>query len=205
MPGESTCGDLAVVLDTGGPVLFAVIDGLGHGVEAATAARRAAAVLTDNRAEPLDVLMVLCHRALADTRGVAMSLAVIDTERGSLSDQSNDRGAEIRWTGVGNVDTCVIEATPTGPAIRANALLAGGIVGYHLPTLVPPQRVALRLGELLVMASDGIRSDFLDAIDLAKPAEQIAADVLASQAKESDDAVVVVARHRGSPPVTEPL
>lgn len=187
MPGESDCGDLAVVLDGGGSVVFAVIDGLGHGPEAAAAAGQAAAVLADNRAEPLDVLMVLCHRALTETRGVAMSLATVDL----------DRGVELRWTGVGNIDACVIEATPGGPAIRSNALLLGGIVGYHLPTLVQPQPQPLRLGELLVMATDGIRSDFLRAVDLSKTAKEIAADLLASQAKESDDAVVLVARHRG--------
>ncbi|MDN2495987.1 stage II sporulation protein M, partial [Nocardia nova] len=54
LPGQRVSGDRSVVLDAGdGSVLFAVLDGLGHGAAAADAADRAAQVLADNLAEPL--------------------------------------------------------------------------------------------------------------------------------------------------------
>jgi hypothetical protein len=190
MPGESVCGDHGVALDAGGAALFGVIDGLGHGAAAALAARRAARVLADNPAEPLDVLLLLCHRALADTRGGAVTLAGM----------AFDGGNQLRWLAVGNVSAWLIEAAPGGPAPRTTVLLAGGIVGYQLPATLQPQQAPMRSGDLLIMTTDGIRGDFPDSVDLARSAEQIAADVLAAHAKDSDDALVLAARYRGTPP-----
>jgi negative regulator of sigma-B (phosphoserine phosphatase) len=47
LPGQRVSGDRGIVLDVGGgAVLFAVLDGLGHGGAAADAASRAAQVLS---------------------------------------------------------------------------------------------------------------------------------------------------------------
>jgi hypothetical protein len=189
LPGQHVSGDRCVVLDAGsGGVLFAVLDGLGHGAAAADAADRAAQVLAENRAEPLDVLMVLCHRAMADTRGAAVSLALFDAA---------DR---IRWLGVGNVDSQVLTAGPVGLTIRATVLLTGGIVGYRLPQNLQPQTVSVRPGDLLLMSTDGIIIDSPDCIDLSKSTAEITADILTKHAKDTDDALVLAARHRGGPP-----
>ncbi|MGX1809775.1 SpoIIE family protein phosphatase [Nocardia sp. NPDC055321] len=186
LPGQRVSGDRSVVLDAGGgSVLFAVLDGLGHGAAAADAADRAAQVLAENRAEPLDVLMLLCHRAMSDTRGAAVSLALFDS------------GEKLHWLGVGNVESRVVAAAPGKPAVRAAALLAGGIVGYLLPPNLQPQTVPVRPGDLLLMSTDGITSDFADGIDLGKPTSDITAEVLARHAKDTDDALVLAARHRG--------
>ncbi|WP_327139918.1 SpoIIE family protein phosphatase [Nocardia sp. NBC_01327] len=186
LPGQRVSGDRSVVLDAGGgSVLFAVLDGLGHGAAAADASDRAAQVLAENRAEPLDVLILLCHRAMADTRGAAVSLALFDTA---------DR---LHWLGVGNVETRIVAAAPGKPAIRAAALLSAGIVGYLLPPNLQSQTVAVRPGDLLLMSTDGITSDYSDRIDLAKPTSEITADILARHAKDTDDALVLAARHRG--------
>ncbi|MFI1917689.1 SpoIIE family protein phosphatase [Nocardia sp. NPDC020380] len=186
LPGQRVSGDRCVVLDAGGgSALFAVLDGLGHGAAAADASDRAAQVLSENRAEPLDVLMLLCHRAMSDTRGAAVSLALFD---------SADR---LHWLGVGNVDSRVVAAAPGKPAVRAAALLVGGIVGYLLPPTLVSQTVSVRPGDLLLMSTDGITSDFADGIDLAKPASEITGEILAKHAKDTDDALVLAARHRG--------
>lgn len=186
LPGQKVSGDRSVVLDAGGgAVLFAVLDGLGHGAAAGEAAARAGQVLSENRAEPLDVLMVLCHRAMADTRGAAVSLALFSSE---------DR---LQWLGVGNVESRVVTAGPGKPALRATALLTGGIVGYLLPPNLQTQTVAVRPGDLLLMSTDGIVDDFVDAIDLAKSTADITADILGRHAKDTDDALVLAARHRG--------
>ena len=55
--GEATSGDLAVVTLLPEGALVAGIDGLGHGVEAARAARRAAEVVTESPTEDLVLLV----------------------------------------------------------------------------------------------------------------------------------------------------
>ena len=56
---------------------------------------------------------------------------------------------------------------------------------------------SIRIGDLLIMASDGIAEDHLDHIDFAASATVIAEQILAKHAKETDDAMVLAARHRG--------
>jgi len=186
LPGQQLSGDRGVVLDAGGgTALMAVIDGLGHGAAAADATDRAVRVLTENRGEPLDVLMVLCHRAMSDTRGAAVSLALFDEDA-------------IHWLGVGNVESRVLTAGPAGLAVRATALLTGGIVGYRLPPTLQPQTVRVRAGDLLLMATDGIVAEAAEGIDLAKSTADITGDLLARYAKDTDDALVLAARSRGS-------
>ncbi|MFC9994872.1 SpoIIE family protein phosphatase [Nocardia sp. NPDC127526] len=186
LPGQRVSGDRSVVLDAGGgSVLFAVLDGLGHGAAAADASDRAAQVLAENRAEPLDVLLLLCHRAMSDTRGAAVSLALFDA------------GDRLHWLGVGNVDSRIVAAAPGKPAVRAAMLVSAGIVGYRLPAHLQTQTIPVRPGDLLLMSTDGITSDFADGVDLSKPTSEITADLLAKHAKDTDDALVLAARHRG--------
>ncbi|MEU1980548.1 SpoIIE family protein phosphatase [Nocardia sp. NPDC019395] len=185
LPGQDVSGDRCVVLDTGtGSVLFAVLDGLGHGAAAAAAVDRASRVLAENRAEPLDVLMVLCHRAMSDTRGAAVTLALFSTQ-------------EAQWLGVGNVDSLVLTAGPTGPQVSATVLQSGGIVGYRLPPTLQPQSVTVRPGDLLLMSTDGVAVEPGAGIDLAKSTADIARELVDRHAKDSDDALVLAARVRG--------
>lgn len=185
LPGQDVSGDRALVLDTGAGVLFAVLDGLGHGAPAAEAADRAMAILTENCGEPLDVLMVLCHRAMVETRGAAVSLALIEP------------GETLQWLGVGNVDSRLLTLGPAGAELRATMLLTGGIVGYRLPSHLQPQTLPIRPGDLLLMATDGIVAVGPESLDLAKTATAIAGDLLARDAKDTDDALVLAARFRG--------
>lgn len=187
-PGEHVCGDqsIAVGID-GGAALFGVLDGLGHGPAAATAALTAADALRGARGERLEVLVQLCHRLLGGTRGVAMTVARIDFEPGQLS-----------WTGIGNVSANLVAKTISGTQVRSSARLTGGIVGYRIPDISPAQVVPIRTGDLLVIVSDGITEDHLDHIDFAAPAIDIAEQILSKHAKETDDALVLAARHRGA-------
>lgn len=122
-PREDVCGDHPIAVDVGGAAaLFGVIDGLGHGEGAAKAAQRAAEVVDEHRSEPLDAVMERCHLALTETRGVAMTLARMDFDTGTMS-----------WIGVGNVAADVVAKHPTGVEVRSSALLAGGIIGYRMP------------------------------------------------------------------------
>jgi negative regulator of sigma-B (phosphoserine phosphatase) len=187
-PGERVSGDQPIAVGVNGRgALVGVLDGLGHGEDAAKAALCGVDVLRGARSEPLEVLFRLCHRALAGTRGAAMTLAQIDLTAGTL-----------RWIGIGNVTANLVARRPGGTEVRSSAWLAGGIVGYRMPEVLKPQQVSIRPGDLLVIASDGIAENHLDSIDFAAPARVTAQDILGRHAKGSDDALVLVARHRGA-------
>ncbi len=187
-PGEEVCGDYPIAVDIGeNAALFGVLDGLGHGAEAETAALRAVDVVHKFRTEPLDVLVQRSHRALATTRGVAMTLARIDFESDTLS-----------WIGIGNVTADLVAKGPAGVEVRSSALLSGGIVGYRIPQSLVTHQVSITPGDLIVITSDGLAEGHLQDIDFATSAMAIAEKMLAGYSKDSDDALVLAARHRGS-------
>jgi phosphoserine phosphatase RsbX len=187
-PGENVCGDRLIAVDVNGAgALIGVLDGLGHGAEAAEAAERGVDVLRDACAESLDVLVQRCHRALSGTRGAAMTLARIDFRTDTLS-----------WIGIGNVAADLVAKHPAGVEVRSSARLAGGIVGYRIPEALTPQKVPIRPGDLLVITSDGIVEDHLDDIDFSASSLAIADQILHRHAKDNDDALVLTARHRGA-------
>jgi|SRR4051794_2484953 negative regulator of sigma-B (phosphoserine phosphatase) len=187
LPGEQVCGDLPIAVEVSDTAaLFGVADGLGHGAAAEAAALRAEELVNRSRAEPLDVVLQRCHRGLADTRGAAITLACIDFEIDTLS-----------WIGIGNVTADLVAKDPSGVHIRASALLSGGIVGYRIPHALATHQVSMSPGDLLVIATDGILEDHVDGIEFAAPAMTIAEHILDAYSRESDDALVLAARHRG--------
>lgn len=185
--GESVCGDRVLVTGADRAALIAVVDGLGHGAPAATAAARAVEVLTARQTGPLVELMRASHRALVDTHGAAISLACLGFD------------GRLAWIGVGNVAAAVVGAAPGGPSVRARVLQSGGIVGYRMASRLEPRTSSMRPGDLLVMATDGVGEPFVDAVELARPAMEIADAILACHGTDTDDALVLVARHRGTP------
>jgi hypothetical protein len=184
-------GDQCVVEVTETETLLAVIDGLGHGPEAASAAGKAVEVLRENPAEPVEVLLVLCNAALARTRGAAITIASISATNGSMS-----------WLGVGNVEAALFRSGQSGgssgnAAGRSSpdmALLLGGIVGHQLPTL-RPHTVDLRPGDVLLMATDGIARSFTQDVHLGAAPARLADGILENLARPTDDALILVARY----------
>jgi phosphoserine phosphatase RsbX len=187
LPTEYTSGDRGLAVDLDGQAaLFGLVDGLGHGPAAASAALRCVDAVKSASSERLEVLVQLCHRVLEGTRGVAMTLARVDFADSTLT-----------WTGVGNVTAELVAKAPTGLHVRSSARLTAGIVGYRIPEIRPAQVVSIRPGDLIVMATDGIDDDYLGHIDFAASATIIAEELLGKHARETDDAMVLTARHRG--------
>ena len=180
LEGES--GDVHVVAPFSDGVLVAVIDGLGHGSEAAAAANEAAAVLQAFAGEPVAALIERCHEALHKTRGAVMSLASFD-----------GRVSSMTWFGVGNVEGVLLHAE--GPR-RDTVTLRGGIVGYQLPAL-RPSALPVSPGDTLIMATDGIRAGFVTDLTGEGSPQEIAQSILDRYGRGSDDALVVVARYLG--------
>ena len=183
--GQRHSGDVGFVVASEAVILAAVIDGLGHGMEAAAAAQAAAEVLLAEARRPVGELVGICHERLRRTRGAVMSLASFD-----------GRDATVTWTGVGNVEGMLLRARRLGPAARESLLLRSGVVGDRIPT---PQASRLEVGpgDVLVLATDGVRPGFEKLVVLDESVQRVADSIIARHARSDDDALVLVARWRG--------
>jgi serine phosphatase RsbU (regulator of sigma subunit) len=181
VPGERESGDRFVVREHGDGVLLGVVDGLGHGPEAAAAAVQAVEAIEEGPGDPLEDIFRRCHARLQGTRGAVISLVHL-----GLSTR------QISWGGVGDVDVVIVRRDPEG-AKHERILLVGGVVGYHLPQLSIGSR-QLGSGDTVVLATDGLRPGFASEIHSTLPPETIALLTLERHARDTDDALVLVAR-----------
>ena len=163
--------------------LLAVVDGLGHGPEAASAAEIAIRILRDNAQEPLEALVRLCHRALHRTRGAVMSVASFDATAHTMA-----------WIGVGNVEVLVLGAGLEGERTRERLLLRRGVVGISMLPLLHTSTISVQAGDTFIFATDGIAQNFDEGIDPAQPPQALADGILARHGRDTDDALVLVAR-----------
>lgn len=184
LDGESVSGDIFMVAPFAGGVLVAVVDALGHGPEAAFAAKVAAATLERYAGTPVVALVRRCHEMLVKTRGVVASLASIDL-----------RASKLSWAAVGNVEGVLVRAASDAP--RAAVVQSAGVLGYRLPRLSGPEELELSAGDRLVFATDGIREEFTDSIPGNLPPPRLADAILKRFGKETDDALVLVAQFGG--------
>ncbi|PKO88129.1 MAG: stage II sporulation protein E (SpoIIE) [Betaproteobacteria bacterium HGW-Betaproteobacteria-12] len=184
--GELQSGDAALVQAVDGGVLIAVVDGLGHGDEAAAAAKAAIAVLREHAGEPLAALVQRCHGRLQLTRGVAMVLAAVDAATGQL-----------HWIGVGNVEAVLCAARQGPPRNKLWLTNRSGVVGYRLPA-VATRSTPIFPGDLLVVATDGIDEGFASEAGGDGPPGALARAILERHGKASDDALVLVLRWAGA-------
>ncbi len=186
LPGQTDSGDRGIVQPFPGGVLVGVVDGLGHGPEAAEASRRALELLASHAGETVLSLLERCHRELRTGRGVVMSLATIRTPEGALT-----------WAGIGDVEGLLLRATPSARPPRERLTLRGGIVGRQMP--VPhPAMTRLDPGDTLIFATDGVEAAFADGLRTGGSLQEAADRLLALHWKKRDDALVLVARYEGS-------
>jgi phosphoserine phosphatase RsbX len=113
-PGEVVNGDSALVReDTAGRVLFAVIDGLGHGRKAADASQAAIACLNRiSLAQSLFETMNLVHAELRGTRGAAGTVCILS-------------GRKFEACAVGNVQLSVSN-------YNLPLVLSAGVLGHQV-------------------------------------------------------------------------
>jgi len=185
LQGQVESGDLHLVQAVKDGVLIAVLDGLGHGEEAAAAARLAVATLERHAEEPPLSLLQRCHVALKESRGVVMSLARFDAPRGTMT-----------WLGVGNVEGVLHHADWSERSARASLITRGGIVGSEVPA-VQAAVIPVNAGDVLVFATDGIGSGFLSDVSAREEPQRLADQILARHGKGTDDALVLVAKYLG--------
>lgn len=181
-PGNSPeqAGDRFLVQATRRGVLVAVIDGLGHGEKAATAALAAVDAFQQDVNRPVKAQLEHCSRSIRVTRGAAVSIAQFDAAN-----------AQLEWAGVGNVYAGVVRSQDT--LKRESLLSRGGVVGFRLPT-IRPSNVSIYPYDTLIMATDGIRSGFLQDAPLRQSPQMIADHIHANFKRDTDDSLVVVLR-----------
>jgi anti-sigma regulatory factor (Ser/Thr protein kinase) len=118
-----------------------VIDGLGHGEEAARAAAAGALRFAEDPFAELSAQMQYMHQGMMGTRGGAVAIAHYDAARSS-----------VRYTGIGNISGSLLTAeTSRGLASHP------GIVGVQFRSTHIVDH-AEASGQLLIMHSDGLQT-----------------------------------------------
>jgi negative regulator of sigma-B (phosphoserine phosphatase) len=186
MPPEDQSGDLCSVWcpSDGALTLIAVVDGSGHGPEAAAAARMAAEVMEPHLQESPVALVLRCHEYLRGTRGAAMTLASLN-----LLDRT------MTWLGIGNVEAVLCRSGDADRQESERVLLRAGVVGYRLPPRLKAEVIPLRHCDVLIVATDGVKPEFADDTAIGGDPKQVAARLLAQHNTQRDDALVFVARY----------
>jgi anti-sigma regulatory factor (Ser/Thr protein kinase) len=138
--GEQVCGDDWTVRVRDERLSMVIADGLGHGLSAHEAGRRAVSEFEGMHEEDPAAIVGALHAALRSTRGAAVAVAAVDLERGVL-----------RYSGLGNIAGVVLGA---GTA-RHSMVSQNGTAGHTASRIqefqypFPPQSI-------LIMHSDGL-------------------------------------------------
>ncbi|HVH70414.1 MAG TPA: SpoIIE family protein phosphatase [Candidatus Dormibacteraeota bacterium] len=187
LPGERESGDHYLVCCDSNGILIAAADGIGHGEEAANAAKAAINILRNCIGTPIIPLVTACHEKLRSTRGVVLSVASVDVKHGLMT-----------WLGVGNVHGVLVRPEKKGGP-QETLMLRGGVVGDQLPQL---QAAVLPVGQgdMLVFATDGIRTDFTATLSALENPQRAADRILKGYSNGSDDALVLALRITGIRP-----
>ncbi len=185
MPGQRKSGDRHLVECFPEGVLLAVVDGIGHGAEAARTAEIAVSTLLEHPQDAVIPLVRRCHEALRRTRGAVMSIASINSRDGTIS-----------WLCVGNVESVLIRADVAAKRPYEVPILRGGVVGGQLPPLLASVK-QIASGDTLILVTDGINSGFGRQLPILARPQHLAEHILANHCKGTDDALVVVARYLG--------
>lgn len=181
--GEDMCGDAwAAGLDESAASLL-VADGLGHGILAAEASEAAARLMVRYSEQPPASMLERCHDALRSTRGAAVSVVSVDTEK-----------QELRFAGVGNVAGYILSDEGRRQMVSHN-----GIVGSNMQKA---QEYAVRFSDnsMLILHSDGLASRWdLEKYPglLRQHPSLIAAVLYRDFSRKRDDVSILVLRYGG--------
>ena len=180
--GEHECGDGWAVVQGRGRVILFVVDGLGHGPEAAKAAR--VAVETVERHAQLDAanLLEAVHAALRPTRGAAGAVALLQPESELCT-----------FCGVGNISVSI-----RGNGNARSMVSHNGILGHQVRKMQEFSYPFPR-GALCVAHSDGLGTHWdlaaYPGLSLRHPT--LAAAALWRDHSRGRDDVTVVALRNG--------
>jgi serine phosphatase RsbU (regulator of sigma subunit) len=179
-PGERFCGDAWAFHHTPDRTVVLLVDGIGHGWEAAEAAQEATTTFRKyaDRA-PGDILLSI-HDALKKTRGAVAAIAEVRANEGTLT-----------YAGVGNISAVVLAGTGSRSLVSHNGTL--GMVTSRIQEF----KVDWPADAVLVLHSDGLLSRWdlssYAGLIVRHPAV-IGAALLRDFRRQRDDASVVVVK-----------
>jgi len=139
--GETECGDGWGIRRFSDGMALLVVDGLGHGILAAEAAREAEQILARTTQSSPHNMIQDVHDALKKTRGAAAAIARINTHE-----------RRLHFCGIGNVAGSIVS-----PGTSRGLTSHNGILGHQIQRI---QEFAFPWNEnsILVMHSDGLAS-----------------------------------------------
>ena len=179
--GETECGDhWGFVVGDDGRAMLAVADGLGHGVSAAQASRRAVELAEENASESAAMVVAAMHAGLRASRGAAIAVAELTAD-----------ATAVRFAGLGNIAGALV-----GPLTSRSLVSHNGIAGHEMRKI---QEFAYDWpgDALLILHSDGLsaRWDLGRYPGLIRRHPSVVAGVLYRDfTRGRDDALVVVVR-----------
>jgi hypothetical protein len=177
---EVVCGDGWGAAYLPGLVLLLVVDGLGHGLGAATAAQEAIRSFRSNPQHGPARIVEAAHAALRSTRGAVLGIAEIN-----LSQKL------VRYAGVGNISGVIVSDGSSRHLVSTN-----GTVGHDVRK-VQEFSYPCPDNALLVLHSDGMKSHWnLETYPglIVKPPGLIAGILYRDYQRGNDDVTVVAAR-----------
>ena len=138
-PGETVCGDRwGLGYAQAGRTLL-VVDGSGHGIEAARAADIAVRILHDRLDDSCERLVAQMHQALMPTRGAAIAVARIDAVAHT-----------VRYVGVGNISGLLFSGS------TARHLVSNNGTAGHVAPRIREFTYDFTGDPLVIMHSDGL-------------------------------------------------
>lgn len=175
--GERVSGDAFSVVRGDDSLLVSVVDGLGHGPQAAEASQAFVEFVESAAERPLDDVMSAASKHMSGTRGAAATIVRLDFA-----------ARRMECCGVGNVHFQALADRPIHP------VSAPGIVGHRIRKVL---RFEFDLPEeiLFALASDGLASRLHLERHADGDAQAIADELLRAHGKAHDDATCVVVRY----------
>ena len=183
--GEILSGDKWTVCPIEGGVYCLVVDGLGHGFEAAEAAKLAVKRFKENLSlNPTSMLKSL-HQSLRGSRGAVGAVAKLDFENGLLV-----------YAGLGNITGILVSG-----AEKKHLTSLNGTIGYEARKFMEFSH-AWTAQSTLIMHTDGCSSKLsedLCTLDIETTTASLLAGALYQHhAKNTDDATVLVVKQAGT-------
>lgn len=177
---KSECGDIGLIKKYDNHCFLALVDILGHGLEAREVALYAKIYIENNYDKDTIDIMNGLHEHLKGTRGAVAAICNLDIITG-----------ELNYVGIGNITVRIIGAKPY------RFIPKDGVIGYMI---AKPNKQIIKLHgeEILILHSDGIKEhfDFLECADLLKEdAEDIAQGILKKFQKKDDDASCIILKY----------
>lgn len=182
-PAEKVSGDGWAAHDVDGNLSILVVDGLGHGPEAAEAADLALATFSEHREENPALLLELTHDALRHSRGAAGAVA-----------QVRPQERRVVYAGIGNIRGMVLTGAGHHDLASHDGTL--GLRAQRIREFVYDWAP----NSLLIVMSDGVTGRVqLESYPglVVRAAPLVSAVLMRDFRRGTDDATVVAVRARG--------